>query len=426
MRIDDNFCPGVLHAVPAKDGLLLRVRMPGGLIDSRQLSALSKLSATISDGQIEITSRANVQLRAIKSRDLDAIVERLTSVGLLPSREHDRVRNIVASPFAGLDSTELVDTRSLVRALDERLTADSELAALHPKFTMALSGGGSWFSRETDDLALRTVKMEGNLCSHLSIGGLSTGLCVTTDRAVDFILEAARACLRIAKQFRLPVRGRKITAVPEAISSLMEYLLDISSPCPIPNHLEVEAEWPVGIRQTKQAGFVSVIPSIPLGRLQAAQAQLISEIAEDCSASLRLAPWRGLVLGAVPERVVRRVVGQLQDDGISLAANDGYRGLAACAGSAGCEASLADVRMDAHTLARQLAGKDAKAGWAVNISGCEKQCAMRNGATAELVATESGYRIKLHGVSVASLHSSVSAIDAVIACHAGIADEACS
>jgi precorrin-3B synthase len=424
MRIDDNFCPGVLHAVLAKDGLLLRIRMPGGLIDSRQLSALSELSANLSDGQIEITSRANVQLRTIKSRDLDTIIERLTSVGLLPSREHDRVRNIVASPFAGLDRDELVDTRSLVRAVDERLTADSALAALHPKFTMALDGGGSWFSRETDDLGLRAVKMDGDLYFHLSVGELSTGLCVTTDQAVDFILEGARACLRIAKQFRLPVRGRKITAVPEAISSLMENLFDISSRCPTPNHLEVEAEWPVGIRQTKQAGYVSVIPSIPLGRLQASQAQLISEIAEDCNASLRLAPWRGLVLGAIAERGVSSVIAQLHDGGLLLDANDGYRGLSTCAGSGGCEASLADVRTDAHSLAQQLAGKDAKAGWTVNISGCEKQCAMRNGATADLVATESGYRIKLHGISVASLHSSVSAIDAVIACHAGIADGA--
>jgi precorrin-3B synthase len=426
MRVGDNFCPGVLHAVPAKDGLLLRIRVPGGLIRSSQLSALSKLSAKLSDGQIEITSRANIQLRAIQSGDLDTIVGCLTSVGLLPSCEHDRVRNIVASPFAGLDGGELVDTCPLVYALDERLRADLALAELHPKFTMALDGGGSWFSRETDDLALRAVEGDGALYFHLSIGGLSTGLGVTTDQAVDFILEAARACLRTSKQFRVPVRGRKIAILPEAISYLMDSLSGVSASCSTPSDFKVEGEWPVGIRPTKRAGFVSVIPSIPVGRLQAAQAQLISEIAEDCNASLRLAPWRGVVLGAIPGGIVSRVVAQLHNGGISLDAKDGYRGLSACAGSVGCEASLADVRADAHTLARQLAGKDAKAGWTVNISGCEKQCAMRNGATADLVATESGYKMKLHGISDASLHSSSSAIDAVVACHAGIAAEVCS
>jgi precorrin-3B synthase len=276
MRLGDKFCPGIFHAVPAKDGLLLRVRVPGGLIDSRQLSALSALSVELSDGNIEITSRANIQLRAVKSRDLDSIAEHLTSVGLLPSREHDRVRNIIASPFAGLDSGELLDTRPLVRSLDERLTADPELAELHPKFSMALDGGGRWFSSETDDLALRALEMERTLYFHLTIGGLATGLVVTTDEAVDYILQAARACLRIARQFYLPVRGKRITAVPDAISCLMEHLSGISVPYSTPNDFKVEVEGPVGVSHTGQAGFVNLVPSIPFVRLNAAQAQLIS------------------------------------------------------------------------------------------------------------------------------------------------------
>ena len=43
MRVGDNFCPGILHAVPAKDGLLIRIRVPGGLIRSSQLSAISDI-----------------------------------------------------------------------------------------------------------------------------------------------------------------------------------------------------------------------------------------------------------------------------------------------------------------------------------------------------------------------------------------------
>ena len=426
MRVGDNFCPGILHAVPAKDGLLLRIRVPGGLIRSSQLRALAELSAKLSDGQIEITSRANIQLRAIKSRDLDMAVEHLTSVNLLPSREHDRVRNIIASPLTGLDSAELLDTRPLVHALDERITADSALLELHPKFSVALDGGGRWFSRETDDLAMRAVEIEGVPYFHLSIGGLPTGKGVTIDQAVDCIFDTARACLRIARQFDLPVRGRRIAAVPDAISCLMEFLSGVSVPCPTPKDFKVEVEWPVGVIPTRQTGLVSVIPSIPLGRLQAAQAKSISDIAEDCDASLRLAPWHGIVLGGIRERSANSVIAKLQADGMSLDANDGYQGLSTCAGIDGCEASLADVRADAHSLARQLAGMDRKPGWTANISGCEKQCAMRNGATADLVATESGYRMKLYGISDDSLHSSVSALDAALACHASFTGEVCS
>src|SRR5580698_8048692 len=153
MRVGDKFCPGILHAVPAKDGLLLRIRVPGGLIQPNQLEAIAALSERLGDGQIEITSRANLQLRAIQSEDLAGVVEGLIAADLLPSREHDRVRNIIASPFAGLDLQELLDTEPLVRALDACLIADSVFVDLHPKFSMAMDGGGRWFSRETDDLA---------------------------------------------------------------------------------------------------------------------------------------------------------------------------------------------------------------------------------------------------------------------------------
>jgi len=423
MRVGDNFCPGILHAVPAKDGLLLRIRVPGGLIRSSQLSAIAELSTTFSDGQIEITSRANIQFRAINPQSLGQVVDGLASAGLFPSREHDRVRNIIASPFAGLDTAELLDTRFLVRKLDARLSADSELVALHPRFSLALDGGGKWFSRERDDLSMRALKVEGRVYFHLSIGGVPTGFGVTTDQAVDCMLEVARICLRVARQFDVPVRGRNIVAVPGAVFCLTERLSDFLLPCQPPNDLEVEAEVPVGVIRTNHAELVSIVPSVPLGRLQVGQAQLISAIASDWGASLRLAPWRGIVLGTIPEEAKASVIAQLHTSGLSLDDKDGYRGLSACAGNDGCEASLADVRAHAVSLANRLAGRDTKPGWSVNISGCEKQCAMRNGATAELVASESGYNVKLHGIAVASSCSPVSAIEAIVACHAGFTAE---
>ena len=344
----------------------------------------------------------------------------LASAGLFPSREHDRVRNIIASPFAGLDATELLDTRPLVRKLDDRLCADSECAELHPKFSLALDGGGKWFSRERDDLSMRALEVEGRLCFHLAIGGVPTGFGVTTDQAVDCMLEAARICLRVARQFDVPVRGRSITAVPGAMCHLIERLSDFLVPCPPPNNSGVEVEVPVGVVRTNHAGLISIVPSVPLGRLQAGQAQLISAIASDCGASLRLAPWRGIVLGTIHERAETKVIAQLHKSGLSLDGKDGYRGISACAGNDGCEASLADVRAHAMLLADRLAGQDTKPGWSVNISGCEKQCAMRTRATVQLVAGEAGYRMTLNQTSAGEGYSADRAIAAIASLHAGL------
>ena len=107
IRVGESFCPGILHAVQAKDGLLTRIRVPGGMITPRQLTAVAELSASFADGHVEITSRSNLQLRAIQKKDLNSVIQGLDSAGLLPSPEHDRVRNIVTSPFAGLGVDEI-------------------------------------------------------------------------------------------------------------------------------------------------------------------------------------------------------------------------------------------------------------------------------------------------------------------------------
>jgi precorrin-3B synthase len=417
MRVGENFCPGIVHAVRAKDGLLTRIRVPGGMITASQLSAVAELSASFADGNVEITSRSNLQLRAIQNKDLNYLIEGLDSAGFLPSRQHDRVRNVVTSPFAGLGFSEILDTRPFVRELDSRLIADQVLAALPPKFSFAIDGGGDWFSRDSDDLALRLVNAENTSLFHLFIGDTPSGFGVKVDEAVDCALETARKCIEISRELALPARGRKIASVPGALTRLLDELSNFLVVCLSPGSSSIVGDMPVGVYST-QAGFVTLIPSVALGRLTGRQTQSIASIAKDCDGDIRLAPWRGIVLGSIPENLISRVVAKLETVGLSSDGKDGYRGVAACAGSAGCDASLADVRRDASSLARRLSGRDTKTGWTVNLSGCEKQCAMRNGATAELIANSSGYDLRINGKFIASNCSLESAMDKVVACQA--------
>jgi precorrin-3B synthase len=421
MRVGESFCPGILHAVQAKDGLLTRIRVPGGMITPNQLAAVAELSASFADGNVEITSRSNLQMRSIQNKDLSYLVQGLDSAGFLPSRKHDRVRNVVTSPFAGLgfgDIGEILDTRPFVRELDRRLIADQVLADLPPKFSFAIDGGGRWFGRDCDDLAIRAVNVDNTPLFHLAIGGIPSGFGVSLDEAVDCILEAAKMCVEISKELEMPARGKKIASVPRAMNRLLDALSAFLVTCPFPDRLGDVIDMPVGIYPFEKAGFVNLVPSVPLGRLTAEQIQCIVSIAEIWDGDIRLASWRGVVLGSVPESLISQITAKLEAVGLSCDGKDGYRGVAACAGSSGCDASLADVRRDASLLALRLAGRDARPGWTVNISGCEKQCAMRNGATAQLTASSSGYSLRINGQFIASNCSLESAIDNVAACQA--------
>ncbi len=426
MRVGENFCPGILHAVPAKDGMLIRIRVPGGLIDARQLSTVAALSATFADGQVEITSRGNLQLRAIKERSLHEIVDALMSVELLPSRQHDRVRNIFTSPLAGLDPEEFIDTRSLVRELDKRLIADDAFVDLHPKFSFGIYGGSRLFSHEQDDLALQAIHgsaLTRPALFQLFVGGTDTCYAVSLDHAVDCLLKAARLCISLAKHNGLPVRGKKFVATSGVMECMLESVLPLLTPS-LETGLPIAVTLPpIGVHEAGQASQRNIIPAIPLGRLTSKQAQRISESAVESEGDLRLAPWRGVVLGAVPAGRAADVAAQLSSVGLYLDGRNGFQGIAACAGVTGCDASLADVRTDAAMLAQRLAGRALLAGWTVNFSGCEKQCAMRHGATAELISAPEGYLLRIDGQSIPDSCSPQTAISLILAAHKNFASE---
>ncbi|WP_238490523.1 hypothetical protein [Actinoplanes flavus] len=129
---DTDACPGALRLHAAADGLLARVRLPGGLLTGARLRALRELAEEFGDGALELTSRANIQLRGLSATDAPALATRLRAAGLLPSPTHDNVRNIASPPLPGSA------IRALISALDNAILGDPTLAGLPGKFLFAL------------------------------------------------------------------------------------------------------------------------------------------------------------------------------------------------------------------------------------------------------------------------------------------------
>jgi precorrin-3B synthase len=423
MRVGEQFCPGVLRAVQAKDGLLIRVRVPGGLIEANQLKTIADLARNFADGTIEITSRANLQLRGIREQDLNTIVEDISSAGLLPSPSHDRVRNIVTNPIAGLDRDERIDPRPFIHELDRRLQADAAFVHLHPKFSFAIYGGSRRFNRSHDDISLEAVELNSASHFHLSIGGVSSGFVVQRADAVECMLAVATMCIRLATESGTPVRAKQVVKIPGAIHRIIDALSHLLRPSLVSTPPPLVSEALIGVYPTTQDDRVNIIPSVPLGRLNPEQAHYLADSSNEWDGDLRLAPWRGVVLGSTPKRAADDIVEELRAIGLACDGRDGFQGVAACAGITGCDASLADVRRDAALLAQRLSGHAAPSAWTVNLSGCEKQCARRHGATVELVADQAGYILNIEGRHVTSDCSREFALDAVAELHKDLLSE---
>src|SRR5262245_8761646 len=77
-----GWCPGVFDPLFTGDGWLVRVRGPGGVVTPAGLRLVAELATASGSGQIELTSRANLQLRGLREDGLDSTGRELVSAGL--------------------------------------------------------------------------------------------------------------------------------------------------------------------------------------------------------------------------------------------------------------------------------------------------------------------------------------------------------
>lgn len=194
LRTRHDLCPGVFRPWPAQDGALVRVRLVGGRLSTSSLAALSRVARRYGDGDLQLTARANLQLRGLRTAG-DAlepgVVRAIERTGLLPSRSHELVRNIMVSPLTGVSGGR-ADLRPVARRLDELLCADPDLADLPGRFLFVLDDGRGDLTGRPNDLGL--VALDRKL-AQLCLGSSRWGPVVTLDEAATTLTGLCRAFL---------------------------------------------------------------------------------------------------------------------------------------------------------------------------------------------------------------------------------------
>jgi precorrin-3B synthase len=402
-RADADACPGALRLHSAADGPLARIRLPGGLLTGAQLSALRELAQEFGDGHIELTSRANLQLRALTTAPPDVLEGRLHAAGLLPSATHELVRNIMASPLPHSQRQ-----RAQVQELDHSLCAAPRLAALPGRFLFAIDGGALDVARTADVAAVpepdqdhpNGVRVESPEFAIL-IAGLDLGLRVPAGRVVDALLAAAHAFLderdgqldadrggsaRPAWRVRELVNGPARVAARAAGALGMR--LGEGRPLPDPVLRE-----PIGI--LGEPGMpVALGAVVPLGRVSGVQMRVLSE-----AAAIVVTPWRGMVLPDLPLAAAQAWQGALAEAGLEVRSGSRWSGVTSCAGRPGCAKSLADVRSDAAAATMAGAESDRAELLPVHWVGCARGCGSPAGPHVRAEATGSGYQVRAGGFS---------------------------
>jgi precorrin-3B synthase len=366
-------CPGVLTLHVAEDGGLARVRLPGGRVSAPQLEAIAN-AARLGNGIVELTSRANLQVRGLPASAAGEVAELLTTAGLLPSTEHELVRNVLASPLAGRHPDALAPTDGIVAQLDRALCGDEALAALPGRFLFAIDDGSGLTLQARADVALQA---ESDAIFTLALAGLPTDIRVSPGRAAATALDAARAFLELASASE---RGAwRIGELDDGAAAVARRLGGCTL-AGLPQRGAGRLE-PGLTRQNDGRVAVTALP--PLARLDPESIRSLCALSGRCGGEVRLSPWRTLTLRDVERGHAGPLARALAAAGFVVSAGSGWTGLSACAGLGACSKALLDVRAAA---ARRAAVRDASSP-REHWSGCGRRCGQPSDAGLSIAAT---------------------------------------
>jgi sulfite reductase (ferredoxin) len=399
---------------------MMRVRIPGGQLEPRQLRAIAGVAKEYGRDLADVTDRQNVQFHWIRIEDVPAIWARLEEVGL-SSQEAcgDVPRNILGCPVAGIDAAEVLDASPALRATEAVATGSPELANLPRKFKTSISGCAlQCTAHEVNDVSFVGVTgHDGSPGFDLWVGGgLSTNPMLAR-RLGAFVppSQVAPVWTGVASLFRdygyrrLRSRARLKFLVDDWGSERFREVLEReylgqpltdgpAPPLPAPgsrDHLGVH-------RQRNGLCYVGVAPHT--GRSSGSQLWQLADLAEAYgSGKIRTTVEQKLLVLDVPERAVAELTAELAALDLEASPNVFRRGTMACTGIEFCKLAIVETKGRARHLYTELARRlpDFDTPVTINVNGCPNSCARFQladiGLKGSVVDGVEGFQVHLGG-----------------------------
>lgn len=343
-----GWCPGALRPMESGDGLVVRLRLPLGRMTPDQARGIARAAITHGNGQLELSNRANLQLRGVRDESHGPLLADLARLGVLDSDlALELRRNILLSPFwvDGDGSTDLAT------GLQEAL---GDLPDLPGKFGHIIDIGPQRdLAEASGDLRIERGVSGGLI---LRADGAELGQPVTPDTAMPALIALAQWF--VDRGGISGGRGRMRGLVARGLVPPMA------------------SEAPVDARPVPGPGPTAT-GTLAAFEFGAISADTLTALA-DLGRALRLTPWRMILIeGPSPDILP-----------VGLITNPAHPmlSLRACPGAPFCPQAHAPTR----DLARGLAGRVPR-GKIVHVSGCAKGCAHPQASNLTLVATPQGF-----------------------------------
>jgi ferredoxin-nitrite reductase len=400
---------GVFFRPVTPGKFMLRLRTPSGEMTSHKMRVLAEIVQRYGeDGNADITTRQNLQLRGIRLEDIPDIFRRMHEAGMTSIQSGmDNVRNITASPVAGLDADELIDVRDLVQQVQDMITnqgeGNPEFTNLPRKFNIAIEGGrDNSIHAEINDVAFVPAyrqpspilvvndEAEGieppnssesmlfsadapltmpELGFNVLVGGFFSGkrcaAAIPLDTWVppEDVVDLCRAILEVYRDNGLRANRQKARlmwlidewGIDRFRSEVEKRFGRELATAAAEDEMDWEKRDHIGVFPQKQAGLNYVGLHVPIGRLYAPDMFELARLAEVYGNSeIRLTVEQNLIIPNIPDSRLDAFLQEPLLEKFSIQPATLSRSLVSCTGSQFCNFALIETKNRALAMVKEL------------------------------------------------------------------------
>ncbi|GAA0701805.1 nitrite/sulfite reductase [Streptomyces thermocarboxydus] len=396
---------------------MLRVRIDGGALTTRQLRVVGEVSQEFARGTADITDRQNVQYHWIRIEDVPEIWDRLEGVGLSTVTAcGDTPRVMLGSPVAGIAEDEIIDGTPALEEMKRRVLGNPAYSNLPRKFKTAISGSPVLdVVHEINDVAFVGVHhpehgpgfdlwVGGGLSTNPKLG-VRLGAWVPLEDVPD-VYEGVLSIFRDYGYRRLRTRARLKFLVAdwgaEKFRRVLEdeYLKRKLTDGPAP--AEPVSRWRdhIGVHRQKDGRFyVGFAPRV--GRVDGTTLTKIADVAEaHGSGRVRTTVEQKMIILDVEESQVESLVESLEALDLSARPSPFRRGTMACTGIEFCKLAIVETKARGASLIDELERRMPQFDEpiTINLNGCPNACARIQvadiGLKGQLVLNDKGEQVE--------------------------------
>ncbi len=389
---------GLYISRPKEDGyFLLRVKVPGGVLNSAQARVLGGIARDYGRNLLDISTRHAIQFHWIRVEYLPDIFARLETVGLsCLESAGDCPRTIVGNPVAGYETDEVIDASPVLKEVSDFFHNNREFSNLPRKFKMSISGSiHNPVHAEINDLSFTPAEKEIDDGKTLGFnvmvgGGLSAKPYMAEPLNIfvrpDQVLAVAKAVAAIFRDYGYREKRNharlKFLLEDWGVEKFQQELLALTGPL-LTRGKDLTVNWNMGcvhgVHKQKPAGYSYVGLAVPLGRFFAEEMEALAAIADSYGdGSIRTTNSQNLVLPNIPEDKVQALLAEKVLARLTPFPKTFTAHAVSCTGTQFCPLGVTETKQRAAAMLEYLDKQvELDTPLVLHISGCVNSCAQQ-------------------------------------------------